>query len=164
MLTFSAYSQKVFTGTSSNYSFYIYKTPPKPPILAISNLTFTDNNGNNAIDANENCKLTFTVKNSGYGKASGIKAIVSTESYAPGINFDKNKALSVINVGSNQNVTININSNSLTKDGTVVFVIKIDEPNGFGTGNYEIEITTQAFVNPLVQVSDYTITSLMSVF
>lgn len=162
LISFSVYSQKEITGTSGYNEFYIYKTPPKPPILTISNLSFVDNNGNKAIDANENCKLTFIVKNSGYGKASGIKAIISTKTYAPGVSFNKKTALSVIDIGGSLKVSININSNISTTDGIITFVIKIDEPNGFGTSAYEMDVTTRAFVSPLVKVTDYSVTSSMT--
>ncbi|OPZ99016.1 MAG: Caspase domain protein [Bacteroidetes bacterium ADurb.Bin408] len=49
-----------------------------------------------------------------------------------------------------------------TTDGKVVFTLKVDEPNGFGTDAYQLEVSTRSFVSPLVEVVDYTITSNQS--
>ena len=55
-------------GISPSYKFNITKEV-KPPILSVveGSLKFTDANANNAIDANESCKISFTILNNGFG-------------------------------------------------------------------------------------------------
>jgi len=62
LLTVTAQSE----GTSKPQSFNIQKEI-KPPFLEIveGSIVFEDENGNNMIDAGENCKIKMSVKNSG---------------------------------------------------------------------------------------------------
>jgi WD40 repeat protein len=131
----------------------------KPPILVINNssIKFTDANGNNAIDAFENCKLTFEVSNTGSGNGYKLKKKVTLKGTTAGISAGNNAVFNV-NAGEKKTIEIPVKANANTETGNVTFTIKIDEANGFGTDEYTIEVPTRKFVSPLIEVADYTVT------
>jgi len=61
-------------------------------------------------------------------------------------------------VGQKMQVEIPIKTNLNTLDGIVTFAIKVNEPNGFGADEKQLELKTKKFVSPLVKVVDYTVT------
>lgn len=145
---------------SPSYKFNITKEV-KPPILSVveGSLKFTDANANNAIDANENCKIGFTIINNGFGEGYDLKLLTSATGSAQGINFQKTINLPVIGVKQEQKVDLPIASTKATLDGSITFSMQVTEPNGFGIGAFELEISTKKFNAPLVRIVDYTITS-----
>jgi len=157
-----AFNNKAQTieGISPSYKFNITKEV-KPPILSLveGSLKFTDANANNAIDANENCKISFTILNNGFGEGFDLKLLTTSTGSAQGISFQKSINLPVIGIKQEQKVELPITSTKATLDGNLTFAMQITEPNGFGIGNFELEISTKRFNAPLVKVVDYTITS-----
>lgn len=145
-------------GVSPKKSFNIVKEV-KPPILAIvdNNIEFVDPSGNNAIDANETCKIKFRLKNSGYGDGYNLKAKISATGSTSGLTFS-NKDLPVVKIAETITVELPIYANMNTADGTANFVISIDEPNGFGVAAKELSVATLKFQAPLLQIVDYTVT------
>ncbi len=135
----------------------------KPAILEIvpGSVQFVDATGNNAIDAQEQCKLVFDVKNSGLGDGYGCAVKVTTNGTTAGITCS-GKKLNTILTNSTQRVEIPISSSMYTADGRMNLIFQVDEPNGFGTDPQEITIATRAFVAPKLQVTDYTITGTSS--
>ena len=117
-----------------------------------------DANGNNAIDAFENCKLTFEVSNTGTGNGYKLQKKVTLKGTAAGISAGDNGVFNV-NAGEKKTIEIPVKANANTETGNVTFTIKIDEANGFGTDEYTIEVPTRKFIPPLVEVADYSVTS-----
>lgn len=131
-----------------------------PAILDIvpGSVEFVDNSGNNAIDANEICYIRFQVRNTGKGEGIGCKAKISATGTTGGIRYaDKN--LPTIAVGSTQIVEIPLTAGMSTQDGVANFRFEVTEPQGFGTDPGELSVATKAFVNPMLQIVDYSITS-----
>lgn len=160
LLPLSAFGQ-TFEGTSGKVYLNITKDPPKPPVLSIvpGSVQFMDINGNNCIDAGESCRIKFTVENSGLGDGFGLKASLGVRNGAPGLDYSAKTDLSAIKVGQKLNVELPVSGTMNTLDGSVVFVVKVEEPNGFSSDPFEVEVRTKAFVSPLVKVTDYTVTS-----
>ena len=131
----------------------------KPAILELINesVKFIDSNGNNAIDANEECKICLAVKNTGIGDGYNCVAKIMAEGSTNSVKYS-DKKLSVIKVGSIMNVEIPITASMNTIDGKINFKVLVDEPMGFGTETVELAIDTRKFVSPLLKVVDYTIT------
>jgi hypothetical protein len=77
-------------GISPSYKFNITKEV-KPPILSVveGSLKFIDANANNAIDANENCKVSFSIINNGFGDGYDLKLLTNATGSNQGINFQK---------------------------------------------------------------------------
>jgi len=147
-------------GISPSYKFNITKEV-KPPILSVveGSLKFTDANSNNAIDANENCKISFTILNNGFGDGYDLKLETNATGNTQGVNFQKSLALPEIGIKKELKVELPITSSKATQDGILTFSLQVTEPNGFGIGTFELEISTKKFNAPLVRIVDYTITS-----
>ncbi len=150
-------------GASSEMSF----TAPKeilPAILEIDqeSIAFVDNTGNNAIDASEECYLAFTVVNTGMGPGNSCVAKLSGVGNMQGITFAETNALSTIPKDGRIDVRIPITSDMNTTDGRLELSFRVDEPNGFGTDPVSLSVATRAYVSPMLQVTDYTITGTQS--
>lgn len=131
----------------------------KPPIIkVVEQLAFSEPSGNRAIDANEECAITMTIKNEGSGDGFGLTAKIRAEGSKDGLSFST-ASLSTLKVGESRTVRFPIKSNMNTSDGTVTFFVSIDEPNGFGTQEFPITVLTRAFAKPMVEVADYQIVS-----
>jgi hypothetical protein len=97
------------------------------------------------------------VKNTGVGDGYNCVARIKGIGSTTGVSFT-DKKLSTIKVGSVMNIELPIVASMNTVDGNVNFMISVDEPMGFGTGDVELAVNTRQFVSPLLQVVDYTIT------
>ena len=152
LLSFALFSQS--NGISKAYSFDIRKKI-EPPLLAIEGLRFIDEDGNNAINANENCKIEFKLINTGKGDALNIKALVNATGNTEGISFLKSQNLfKVDKLGGSQTFLIEINSDFKTTDGNIEFTLEIEEPNGFNSDKIKIEVTSRKFLVPSLKVVD----------
>ena len=154
-----SYSQKTIEGKSGNYTFSITKEV-KPPILNVvdGSIRFVEPGGNNMIDATESSRLVFTLENTGIGDGTGLKLNVRATGDIQGITFPASKTLDVLKVGQKTDVEIPISANLNTLDGSVIFSFKVDEPNGFGTDERQIEVKTAKFISPMVEVVDNSVT------
>ena len=133
----------------------------KPAILEIveGSVRFVDPSGNNAIDANETCRILFAVKNTGVGDGYNCVARIKGVGSTIGVTF-ADKKLSIIRKGTVMDIELPISASMNTVDGNVNFMISVDEPMGFGTGDFELAVQTRQFMAPLLQVVDYTITGV----
>lgn len=160
-ISLAAHSQKEIAGYSPKKYVSVTKEV-KPPILAMKNLEFTDSDGNNCIDAAETCYISFDVANTGYGDGMNLSVQLNTKSSISGISFKAETPINPIKKDETQSIKIPINGTMNTANGTAQFSVKVDEPNGFGTNAYELDVKTRAFQAPLVKVNDYTVTSSTS--
>jgi len=124
-----------------------------PPILDIvdNNILFVDADGNNFINAQENCKLRFQVCNRGVGDGLGCKATVMAKGATSGLLFT-DITLQTLKTNDTIWVEIPIKADLNTEDGTVTFSIKVDEPNGFGCEPVHVQIDTRKFESPFVEI------------
>jgi len=152
-------AQQTVEGISKDYSFNITKEV-KPPILSVTNgsFIFSDANNNKAIDANEESKISFTLENNGLGDGYGLSLITTAIGNSQGITFNSNKSLQTLKIGQKLKVELPISANMNTSDGKIIFSLKVDEPNGFGTDTFQMELSTRSFSQPLVEVVDFTLT------
>lgn len=143
---------------SKPMSFNIQKEV-KPAILELvaGSVEFVEPSGNNAIDANEECKIRLSVKNTGIGDGYNCIAKIVAEGATSGVKCS-DKKLSVIKVGSTMTVELPIVASMNTIDGKVNLKISVDEPMGFGTDVVELAVDTRKFVSPMLKVVDYTVT------
>lgn len=132
----------------------------KPPFLTIlpGSLQFNDANGNNFIDANEQASISFEVENSGLGDGNNLKAVITENLGAPGINY-ASVDLGVIPKATKRQVVIPMTGSLQTTNGMAEFTLYIDEPGGFGSDPVSMQVKTRAFVTPLLKITDYSVTS-----
>lgn len=161
LFTISLFGQKEITGTSRSSYVNITKEPPKPPFLEVvsGSLQFIDSDGNNKIDANENTRIRFELKNTGYGAGLNLKTIVNETNNVSGLTFNAGKNLGTLQPGATQTIEISVSGKMSLQDNKAAFEIAVKEANGFGIDPVKIEIETQAFINPVVKIVDYTVTS-----
>jgi hypothetical protein len=150
LLSSSFYSQN--SGISRVYSFDIQKKIT-PPLLTIDEVKFIDEDNNNAINANEHCKIEFKVTNSGKGDGLNLLAKVSANGNKDGLSFLTSQNLSKIDkLGGSKTFTIEIISNSKTIDGNIEFNLEIIEPNGFNSDKINIKVSTRKLLEPILKV------------
>ena len=133
----------------------------EPPILDFipGSLVFVDADGNNAINANESCKLKFQLENTGVGDGLSLKALVKVSGASSGITVATSTPINSCKKGGNMSYEIPISSNRQTVNGKLVLSIEIEEPNDLNTPVMQLEIATKSFVAPEVEVVDYTVFS-----
>ena len=121
-------------------------------------LQFEDADGDYTIGANEQGVIRFQVTNTSNGNGHGCDARIRVTGTSDGITCMPVK-LPQINKGDTVTIDFPIATNHYTKDGTAHFVMEIYEPNGLGTGELTMDITTHRFVAPRVEVGDYLVQS-----
>ena len=126
-----------------------------PPNLRVaSKPLFEDQNGNRVIDANENCKIRFQIKNDGNGDAYNCTARFTATGTKNGLTFNDVK-LPTIPAGEVKWVEIPIQANEYTQNGNIQFSVVVDEPNGYGTDPIKGTIPTNKLKTPDIQVASY---------
>ena len=146
--------------TSPTYTFSI-KKKIEPPILdfVAGSLQFKDADGNNAINANEQCSIEFKLQNTGTGDGLNLKALVKMSGSISGITIASSTPIEVCGKGKTVSYAVPISSNGNTVDGKVELSLEIEEPNGFNPPVAKLEIDTKKFVAPAVAVVDYVVFS-----
>ena len=140
---------------SPSYSFDIRKKI-EPPILEVSNTRFVDEDGNGAIDANEDCYIEFMLKNTGKGDALNLKANLIGKGSVDDITFSNSTVLPIITKeGGEKKIKLDITSKSNTIDGQINFDISVIEPNGFNADPIQLQLNTRKLLSPDIQVVDY---------
>jgi hypothetical protein len=125
----------------------------KPPQLQAENLYFVDTDGNNFINANENSKIFFTIKNTGDGQAFNLEAKITEANRVNGLSYPS-QVLGNLQPGEVKTVEMPVISNLNTTNSTASFNISVTETNGFGIDVGNMVIQTKALVAPLVTISE----------
>lgn len=131
-----------------------------PPYLSVVDGTvlFSDANGNDVINANEDCSISFQVQNKGKGNAYGCNVRIVGEGSTEGLSYS-GFALPAIKPGNKLDINIPINASMFTANGEVQFTIQVDEPNGFGTDPIQLKVHTHKFDSPFIEIVSYKISS-----
>lgn len=134
--------------------------PSNPPILELvaNSVQFVDPNGNNAIDAGEDCVIKFQVVNKGKGTARKCIASVLSADVNYGLNLESQQ-LPAIEPGKKISVTLPVKANLELATGKADLVVQVNEPHGLGSDPVQLSVNTKQFAAPKLQVVDYAITS-----
>ncbi|MFH0896102.1 MAG: caspase family protein [Bacteroidota bacterium] len=130
------------------------KSVKSMPNLIMTDPSFSDVNGNNIIDASENCTIRFTLKNDGQGQGQQVKIKVSMKNPIQGLIFSSTTNIGDIASGQSQNVTLPIAGNQNLVNGKAEFRVECIEGNGFDAEPFEMKIETHQFETPMVIVAD----------
>ena len=144
-----AYIDNEFTAINSGRNI------TAPPKLIVQNLKFSDDNSNNLIEANESSEISFTLSNQGMGPAYGVSVNLSDKKDINGLIFSKRKYFSILKPDQFIDVKLSINSNMNLITAEAGFEIDITEGNGFDLDKIFVDIQTQAFIEPSIEISDY---------
>jgi len=156
LIPFLTYAQKQAVSAPGSYSI---KPKVEPPILSLveGSLKFTDVNGNNAIDAQEECSIQFALKNSGFGDGLNITALIQIQGSTTGILIEKKMTLPKIPVNNTTQILIPLSSDMNTQNGNITIKISVTEPNGFDVQPFSLNIETRSFQAPEVRITDFAI-------
>lgn len=127
----------------------------KPPLLEVSNIMFTDANGNNRIDANEECFVTFDLTNNGKGNALNLKVDVNNKSNITGLIYNKSIDVGKIEPGKIKTVIIPISGAMQLTSGKAILDFNFVEAKGFQPEPISYTIETKEFDKPDVKVVDH---------
>jgi len=133
-------------------------TSQMPPILTISNISYSDINNNNCIDGNEKCFINFLISNKGKGSAKNIKVLVQNYSDVSGLDCGS-AVLETIAPNSTQNVKIPITGTMNLTSGIANIKISFIENMGFPPDPFELNIETKEFIKPNIRIVDYSFIS-----
>jgi hypothetical protein len=145
---------------SPTYTFSI-KKKVEPPILnfVAGSVQFKDSDGNNAINANEQCSIEFQLQNTGTGDGLNLKALVKIVGSNDGITVATSTPLATCGKQQIMSYSIPVTSSMNTIDGIVELSLEIEEPNGFNPPVVNLEIDTKKFAAPAVAVVDHVVFS-----
>jgi|WetSurMetagenome_2_1015567.scaffolds.fasta_scaffold00007_127 hypothetical protein len=135
------------------YVNIIQEVTIKPPQLQAENLQFVDSDGNNFLNAGENARIFFTVRNSGEGPALNLEAKISEKNRIPGLIFQP-KSIGTLQPGEVKTIEIAVAGNLNTTNSNASFYITLNELNGFGTDVGNIVVPTKAILAPMVSVAE----------
>ena len=148
------YTASVIKGRSpAGYVNIVAEVPIKPPHLEADNPQFIDTDGNNFINANENARIFFVIRNTGEGPAASLEARISEANRVPGLTF-QSKSIGTLQPGEVKTVEIPIAGNINTSNSTASFTIKVDEAGGFGIDIGTVVVQTKAMLAPMVAITD----------
>ncbi len=125
-----------------------------------NSLQFIDNNGENAIRGGQASMIKIQVTNTGKGVAKSCVAKVSGKGSTQDIEF-KDIIIKTINPSETCTIEIPVTAGLNVNDGELELAIQVDEPNGFGTDPQFMTIKTRSFEEPLVKITDYSLTGVV---
>jgi tetratricopeptide (TPR) repeat protein len=133
--------------------------PQAPADLVIESLTFSDNDGNNRIDASESTYITFTLRNQGQGKAYGMELRMSELNGVNGLGYTQSKSLGDLNPLAQRLIKIQINGGLDLVTDQAEFKLEVREKNGFDSRPVRISVSTQAYLEPELAIVDHHFTA-----
>lgn len=151
------HAQKNMSGVSKPISVNVTKDPPLL-VLVDGSIRFADANGNKQLDAGEQATLYFTLENKGKGVAGGLKAVIALEGVS-GLETPKPQALGGLASSAKKEFSIAIKAGMNLQTGKLKIKTKIEEEADFGLDEWIIEVNTQAFIPPNLQVVDFSVSS-----
>ncbi len=156
LFTFSIFGQK----SESDFKYiYISKIPKPsaPAILQITELNFTDIQGNNnkALDANEKGEIQFNLTNIGKGDGNIIKINVNDLNNNSYIKFQKIKTIPLLKTGSSELIKIPIEALPDAENGVSEIKIVVTEGNGFDADPIIIKVNTFKLKRPQLTLESF---------
>ena len=124
------------------------------PVLEISELVFTDENGNQAIEANENGFISLSLRNTGKGEANNIKVNIRTSDSGSLLSFENLDKVGTLYPGQSTVVYIPVKTNSQLHDGTVILKVTAEDDNSIRSEAEVLTLQTLRFRPPKVIVAD----------
>lgn len=138
---------------------YLHSSTPHqnnqpPPILEIhSNSIALERHS--ILRAESTNSIVFELENLGGGVASELTLRTTLDGDTQGLIVDENQILPLVKVGETRQISVPIITKRNTVDGTVKMTIEVIEPRGFSPAPFSVEILTESFKSPDIQVSDF---------
>lgn len=143
------YGQKVIEGRSSAKKIHIEPTYEKgfPPNLFVD-LSFTDDNGNGIIEAEESAKLNLTITNKGKGKAQGLNVMIEDNIYDKSFTIDDKKKIYFIKPNESVDITIPIKAGFNVRTAEHKLKINVKEHFGYDMDPAILILNTLEYQKP----------------
>lgn len=143
------YGQKVIEGRSTAKKIHIEPTYEKgfPPNLFVD-LSFTDDNGNGIIEAEESAELNLTITNKGKGKAQGLNVMIEDNIYDKSFTIDDKKKIYFINPDESVDITIPIKAGFNVKTAEHKLKINVKEHFGYDMDPAMLILNTLEYQKP----------------
>jgi hypothetical protein len=132
-----------------------FKRPKLPPFLNVVNLSYTDDDKTNRLDAKETAYIKFTLVNTGKGEAYNVQVITTEKTSLKGITIGNVSKIPIMVSGEKKEIRIPIMAAKDIQTGKANFSVTIAEANGFDADPFEVAISTQAFLTPKVAVASH---------
>ncbi|MDX1907511.1 MAG: caspase family protein [Bacteroidia bacterium] len=129
--------------------------PAAPLSLVASELGFADTDGNNRLDAGETAHITLSVSNAGPGAASRVWVRLRETTGLSGLVYDTTFTLGALTAGTSRTLSLPVSGHQRLATGEAVFEIQILESYGFDALPAYIQIPTQAFMPPRLEIPDH---------
>jgi len=155
----STLSQEIPKSSLTNNN--VIKTNQKsilPPNLSVS-LSFSDVNGNNFLDGNEEGNIILKVTNNGKGTAFGLIFEINYQNDEKKITYPKSVVVGDISPGKEKIKDINIRAGKNIQRRNNTFIIRGIESNGFNPPDSKITFESTPLLLPEIKIADYGITS-----
>ena len=138
--------QKSIIISSGKKSIFINNAPK----LIISSVRLIDENGNDAADAGENCKLVLDVSNMGKSTAKAVSVLTQLKSgISESLSFTPNTYLGNISPKESKSVEIQLVSGISLKDGIATFEFIAQEANNNDSPPKTFDVRVKAKNVPL---------------
>jgi hypothetical protein len=128
--------------------------PKQPAKLSVNSLQFVDSDGNNLINANEACSISFTLTNEGDGSAYQIKPVIKETNRVQHLMVTGGNAIKELKPGHSETVRFLVKAGIDVPSALALFSISVNEGNGFDAPPQEIKVNTKAFDPPKLVVAD----------
>lgn len=126
--------------------------PTSPAKLVISDVVFTDDDGNKVINAGESGSISFLLSNQGTGAAYAVVPQVKVD-YAQ-VKVGQAEKVSMLGVGGTVRLTVPVTTDIKLDTRKAVFTITAEEGNGFNAIGQLLAVGTKSFDPPKVMVAD----------
>ncbi len=138
--------QKSITISSGKKSIYINNAPK----LKITAVRLIDDNGNNAIDAGENCKIFVEVSNTGKSTAKAVNVLTVRKSgLSESLSFAPNTYIGNIAPKESKTVEIQLSGGISLKDGMATLEFIAQEANNYDSPPREFDLQVKSKNVPL---------------
>lgn len=143
------YGQKVIEGRSSAKKIQIEPAYEKgfPPNLFVD-LSFTDDNGNGIIEAEESAELNLTITNKGKGKAQGLNVIIEDNILDPSFTIEDKKKIYFINPNESVDISIPIKAGFYVYRAKHFLKINVKEHFGYDMDPAVLILNTLDYQKP----------------
>lgn len=125
-------------------------TATLPASLVVTDVTFTDSNGDNRLSAGEHAVVQFTVANEGEGIAQIVRIVGETDADIEGLSA----SLGNIESKTSKHVSLSVTGGDALEGGNVEIKFSALEMNGFHADPFKIIIPTAAYEKPDLEIAD----------
>jgi len=133
-------------------------TVSSPPVLEISELTFTGVENEGFISSGEKGYLRFTIRNAGQGDAYNLRLYTSETNGLAGLVYDNHKFIAQqFKSGETRTDSIYIEGRNNLRDGRAIFELTLREANGHQSLAAETSLLARELSKPNVDILNYDI-------